>query len=75
MASYLLLVGQSLNQNLNSNCVVCMKLFMTLGHFLATLTKPILCLSMHDQMCVRPEEQLFFSERGLLCFKVMRRNS
>ena len=33
MASYLLWAGQSLNQNLNSKCVVCMKLFMTLDHF------------------------------------------
>ena len=33
MASYLLWAGQSLNQNVNSKCVVCMKLFMTLEHF------------------------------------------
>ena len=33
MASYLLWAGQSLNQNLNSKCVVCMKLVMTLEHF------------------------------------------
>ena len=33
MTSYLLWAAQSLNQNLNSKCVVYMKLFMTLEHF------------------------------------------
>ena len=40
--------GQSLNQNLKSKYVNHMKLFMTLEHFSAALTKPMLWLSMHD---------------------------
>ena len=34
--------GQSLNQNLNSKYVNHMKLFLTLEHFSAALTKPLL---------------------------------
>ena len=39
MASYLLWAGQSMNQNLSSKCVVCMKLFMIFMTFLSHINK------------------------------------
>ena len=39
MVCYLSWAGQSLNLNLNSKCVIRMKLFMTLEHFLSHINK------------------------------------
>ena len=51
MASYLSWAGQRLNRDLNSKCVIGMKLFMTLEHFLS-LIKKTFALPIN----VRPEE-------------------